>query len=304
MRQITYIVGLIVSLLLQGCFTGIESTPTITSAEVEKVTRDMPHDQTRPIVPLTDSVATWQAGTKQFIVTDNQVQRLFAGTMADTLDLTNRVLTYIGYDLGDGLGNAKHVNLNFSDGQHTFTIPTGHNLDQLSPRYRVPMLIDRDIVDGADNKLRGQRLFIMTMLWYDNHSEHLRQGRQYVPVTITAVKPGNKVLPLRVEFVWNSDTAMVWMSDGITLMPGRNFEALFSNNDPRQRHQSINNKNWDLITCGKIAVNMTKEECQLAMGAPRRIYSLPDQQGLHERWDYDGGRYLYFVDGRLHDFRQ
>ena len=48
---------------------------------------------------------------------------------------------------------------------------------------------------------------------------------------------------------------------------------------------------------------MTKEECRLAMGSPKNLTQLPDQSGLREYWYYDGGRYLFFVDGLLKEFR-
>ncbi len=296
----------IMLLLCNGCFTGIESTPAITADDVQRAIARSPQGVTQPIVPLVDSVGSWRAGEKQFIVTDNQVRHLFAGTMpdaSDTIDLTGRILTFSGYDTGDGLGNERNVNLHFIEGTHRYTIATGHTLDELSPRYRVPMLIDLDIVAAVDKQLRGKHLYIMTGLWYDCHSEQRRVGRQYVPVTVTAVRPGNKVLPLRVEFDWKGDTAMVWMSDGITLMPGRDFTTMFAEVDPHELHKSIDSYHWDLVTRGIVTDGMTKEECRLTLGAPRRTITVPDQQALRERWDYDGGSYLFFVDGRLQEHR-
>ena len=49
---------------------------------------------------------------------------------------------------------------------------------------------------------------------------------------------------------------------------------------------------------------MTKEECRLSIGSPKRINENPDQGGMREYWYYDGGSYLYFVDGLLSQFRK
>ena len=62
--------------------------------------------------------------------------------------------------------------------------------------------------------------------------------------------------------------------------------------------------NWERITRGLVVEGMTKDECRLAMGSPRRISERPDQGGMREYWYYDGGCYLFFVDGLLSQFRR
>ena len=61
---------------------------------------------------------------------------------------------------------------------------------------------------------------------------------------------------------------------------------------------------WLKITRGEVAVDMTKVECSLAMGSPKRINEIPEQGGMREYWYYDGGAYLFFVDGLLRQFRR
>ena len=114
------------------------------------------------------------------------------------------------------------------------------------------------------------------------------------------------MLPLRVLFtaIDSGERAMVWMSDNVSTMHGRDFDALFVANDPHLSYPAIGDKNWLLITCGQIVEGMTKEECLLSLGAPKRIAERPDQGGLKEYWYYDGGSYLYFVDGLLSQFRR
>ena len=87
-------------------------------------------------------------------------------------------------------------------------------------------------------------------------------------------------------------------------MPGRDFDGLFDVNDPHSLYPAISAKNWELITRGQVEEGMTKEECRLALGAPRRINQNPDQSGMREYWYYDGGSYLYFVDGLLSQYRR
>ena len=115
-----------------------------------------------------------------------------------------------------------------------------------------------------------------------------------------------KVLPLKVLFTAkdNGDKACLWMTDGNTLMQGRDFDALFSLRDIRRSYSSISDANWRRIVNGQVAEGMTKEECRLAKGAPKSIRQLPDQRGLREYWLYDGGAYLYFVDGILTNNRK
>ena len=84
---------------------------------------------------------------------------------------------------------------------------------------------------------------------------------------------------------------------------GRDFDSQFSMTDVRKQYPSIAPAIWDNIVNGKIAEGMTKEECRLAMGNPVNVRQLPDQSGLREYWYYDGGRYLFFVDGLLKEFR-
>ena len=75
-------------------------------------------------------------------------------------------------------------------------------------------------------------------------------------------------------------------------------------NDPHLLYPTITDKNWELITLSRVVEGMTKEECRLALGSPKRINQNPDQSGMREYWYYDGGSYLYFVDGLLSQFRR
>ena len=74
--------------------------------------------------------------------------------------------------------------------------------------------------------------------------------------------------------------------------------------DPHLNNPDISDVNWERITRGEVVEGMTKAECSLAIGPPVRINEIPDQRGMREYWYYDGGSYLYFVDGLLKQFRR
>ena len=87
-------------------------------------------------------------------------------------------------------------------------------------------------------------------------------------------------------------------------MTGRDFDALFALNNPRDNHPDISDAHWTLIQHGQVVEDMNKVECRLALGASKRTSYVPDQAGMREYWFYDGGAYLYFVDGLLKEFRK
>jgi hypothetical protein len=102
-----------------------------------------------------------------------------------------------------------------------------------------------------------------------------------------------------------NERAMVWMScGGSSSMLGRDFDSLFSLTDPHLSYPAITGENWELITRSRVVEGMTKEECRLALGKPNSINENPDPSGMKEYWYYDGGSYLYFVDGLLNQFRR
>lgn len=74
---------------------------------------------------------------------------------------------------------------------------------------------------------------------------------------------------------------------------------MFSLKDPHDNYPTIGDSHWALIVKGEVTEGMTKEECRLSKGTPKRITPVPDQGGMREYWYYDGGAYLFFIDGLL-----
>ena len=299
-------ISLLVS--MAGCmFTGVESTQRVSEKEVRRTMGELERRQpTMTLQPFLDSVPAWQQG-KQFFVTDNQLRLVMFTTAPDTVQLAGQLITYDGYDQGSVLDNRDALNLRFRDQDgKTYVYRTGKTIDQFSAKYSVPLLIDMDMVADVDRQLRNKEVWIKTPIWYDLGTEEMQRGRQFIRVRIDAVEPGNKVLPLKVKFTAldSGERAFLWMSDPNATMHNRDFDSLFSLRDLHENYPEISDATWQLIVRGELVEGMNKEECRLSMGAPKRINQLPNQAGLREYWYYDGGKYLFFVDGLLSQFRK
>ncbi len=293
---------------MAGCmFTGVESTQRVSEKEVQRTMGELERRQpTMTLQPFLDSVPAWQQG-KQFFVTDNQLRLVMFTTAPDTVQLAGQLITYDGYDQGSVLDNRDALNLRFRDRDgNTYVYRTGKTIDQFSAKYSVPLLIDMDMVADVDRQLRNKEVWIKTPIWYDLGTEEMQRGRQFIRVRIDAVEPGNKVLPLKVKFTAldSGERAFLWMSDPNATMHNRDFDSLFSLRDLHENYPEISDATWQLIVRGELVEGMNKEECRLSMGAPKRINQLPNQAGLREYWYYDGGKYLFFVDGLLSQFRK
>lgn len=299
-----------VSLLAVSCGTGIEVTEHVTDKDVRKAIGQMEnHQRVVTLDSFTDSVPAWRSG-KRFWVADNQVRQLFSTSNdynLDTVNLAGHVLEYVGYDTGGLYDNRLTVNLKFRDSEDgkTFIYRTGKTIDEFKPGFSIPMLIDLDLVDHIARQVVNKDYYIRTPIWYDRQNGQMTDGRHFIKVHIDSVQPGNAVLPMRLLFTTcdTGEKAMVWMSDNASTMHGRDFDAMFVASDPRLAYPSITDANWDRIINGQVIVGMTKEECRLALGNPQRINQGHDPGGVREYWYYDGGAYLFFVDGLLNNYR-
>ncbi len=310
--QARAIICIVLGLIALACGTGIEVTEHVTDKDVRRVMDQT--DTRQPPITLdvyTDSLQAWKIG-KRFWVADDKVTQMLAVTAGydnDTLHLAGHVLTYRGYSRSGQVlyGDNRRIYIDFNDEQTGLDLHyciSGREATQTI--FSLPMLVDLDMVDHVARQLVSKEFYIRTPIWYDRQTEQMKDGRRFIKVLIDSVLPGNEVLPLRVLFtaIDSGERAMVWMSDNVSTMHGRDFDALFVANDPHLSYPAIGDKNWLLITCGQIVEGMTKEECLLSLGAPKRIAERPDQGGLKEYWYYDGGSYLYFVDGLLSQFRR
>ena len=300
-------------LLLAACGTGIEVTEHVTDKDVQRVLdKDAGQKAVVTLETYRDSLAAWKPG-KRFWVADDQVRQMLLpveGYDKDTLHLARHVLTYCSW-VKNGLftdGDRRRVDIMFNDETTGLTLiyRYGKAVEAFRAGFTLPMLIDLDMVEHVARQLVGKDFFIRTSIWYDRSTEQMIDGHHFIKVHIDSVLPGNAVLPLRVLFT-TADTreqAMVWISDNASTMHGRDFDAMFSAGNPRESYPTITDANWERITRGQVVEGMTKEECRLASGNPKSINEQPDQSGMREYWYYDGGAYLYFVDGLLSQFRK
>ncbi len=313
-NYLSTLLTIVAACLLSSCGTGIEVTEHVTDKDVDKAisqsdqkTRNI---NTAALQAYADSVPAWKAGIKRLWVADNQARLLFdgAGSGLASMPLAGHVLVYDGYDTGSIYDNRQTVNLKFVDSEsgEQLVYRTGKTLAEFGSNFSIPMLIDLDMVDHVARQVAGRDFYIRTPIWYSRENEQMVNGRHFIKVHVDSVKPGNAVMPLRVLFTTmdTREQAMVWMNAYSSAMPGRDFTGLFDVNDPHLLYPTITDKNWELITLSRVVEGMTKEECRLALGSPKRINQNPDQSGMREYWYYDGGSYLYFVDGLLSQFRR
>ena len=225
-----------------------------------------------------------------------------------TADDVEAVLDTLQYVIQEALkaGEEKTVTINLSDNTHTLVYRTGKKIEDFAAGYNIPLLIDMDEVEHYAHQLVGKRVYVTTPLWYDQTNGQPTAGRQFIPVTITSVEPGNKSLPLKVVFrdEGKGTVAFVWMSTPGSVMRSREFDAMFSLRNPRDNYPNISDERWNQIVLQQVSNGMTKEECRLAKGSPRQVSPVPDQNGMKEFWYYDGGEVLYFEDGLLQNTRK
>lgn len=101
----------------------------------------------------------------------------------------------------------------------------------------------------------------------------------------------------------NSSPAVMYMNIANSGLESRTFPDLFSISDPKLRYPSIRPEVWTLITKGRVATGMTKDECKLALGNPSDVNSGHDWNQTLDLWRYDNGAWLQFQDGLLTSFR-
>lgn len=308
-RLLYFCIAAIVSGFLHSCFTGVEATKKITDGDVKRAIQEIEREKTgKSLEVYVDSLPSWKEG-KGFWVVDDKAHLIFSPSQdynLDSLLLLGKKLLYTGYGTRRLMDNSEVVDIYLSDGVHKLSYPTGKPYcDLCKSSLSIPFLVDDDMLRYYAGQLEGRTVYVKTSIWFDAEGNRISDTRKFIPVVITGVKPGNEIYPLKVEFTAgdNDEHAMIWMTTDNSTISGRDFDACFSFVDPRKQHSKITNEIWERIKNGKVAEGMTKEECRLSMGAPKNVRQLPDQDGLREYWYYDGGRYLFFVDGLLKEFR-
>lgn len=306
------IVVFLMAMLFFSCFTGIENTKKITEKDVARVVQlqgtQTGIESSYNYISV-DSFPNWEIGRK-FYVVDSNVKRVFTPSLSydlDTLNLSGCELSYIGYDETSVLDNKPKVNLKFTDGVNEYSYATGKTLEdikRMNLMLSVPFMVDEALVEKYKSTIKGKDFYVKTSIWYDEKGEMI-SGKKFVKVNINDVFPGDKVFPLRVSFTTDDGKiAYVFMSTRQSSVQNRLLDNLFSEKDIRLNYPSISDENWKHIVNGNVALEMTKDECRLALGTPNNIQERPTYDGLQEYWFYGDGMYLMFFDGLLKQYRK
>ena len=288
------------TLLLQGCFTGVEGTGKINLSKKDMVaTAPTAEDLLLSDVP-SPPLRDWGEG-KRFVVADEKF-RLVAEVSGDYIVNAGDTIIFSGMEASAGPGGGGRTVLSFTRPGARLQYAVDKPLDEASASYttsELPMLIDLDAVEAVREKLKGRKVWTRTALWYGDSLQHLK-GRKFVGVTISDVVPGNAFFPLLVSFADDAgNTGRLLMNTGNTGNESRNFGKLFSLSDPKNSHRQISAENWAAIQNEEVRAGMTKEEAKLARGNPSDIDTGHNYSNAMEIWYYPDGTFLRFVDGLL-----
>lgn len=252
-------------------------------------------------------ISSWSPG-KTFLVADDKISLVFdAYTKSDgDTSLEGKILRYKGVASKTTPVGTEELVVVFTDGTSDYRYTTGRTPDVANKSVTsldIPMLIDLDLVKKTSDYLSGRKLWTRTRMWYKPDGEKL-DGRQFVPVVIEEVTPGNMVFPLKVCFKdEKGDRALLYMNIKNAGIESRSFQSLFYVSDPKLRYPSIQPEIWENIRDGKVKAGMTKEECKLALGNPSDVNAGHDWNSTIEFWQYPDGKFLRFEDGLLIDYR-
>lgn len=293
-------------LLLTGCFTGVESTPRISTAEVRRMKANDP-----PELSFMNDVtgirpSEWNIG-KTFTILDDRIAKVAAvdGSSAAASLQGHRVqLSDIGQAID--ITGEPIVSLRFTtDDGRRITWHADFSPDSMSRMQylEVPFMVEDDLLTQCSERLADRTLWIMTNLWYDLADRSFSSMR-YIPVQVTEVLPGNMVHPLKLVLrAPNGGEFRLFMSPSTGARSARKFHNLFSLTDPRLKYPDIKDSTWMLIQRGGLAEDMTRDECRLSLGTPVDIVKSASRGYMYEKWSYENGVYLIFEDGLLRRWR-
>lgn len=295
------------SSMLQGCFTGIESTPKITYKESGKEKSELTPERKFADSFRGTPFSQWQAG-RRFLVADNKAALSYLAIPGkDTRIHRGDTLIYLGLREVPAItgGYAAELVFKNSAGGDSITYRPGGDAASLKSRRNLPLpfVVDLELVAYVSRQLTGKELFTRTDRWISSGGNEIR-GRKFLKIKVSSVTAANENYPFLVSFSSMEKSG----EDGNLLMsvtvdediPAlRGFENLFLLSDPRPAYDAITDDTWELIRQGKVREGMTTREASLSLGFPRDIDRRHDQSLQYERWSYPDGIYLIFEDGLL-----
>ena len=307
MKLIQLSTYIIICVAMASCFTGVDSTPRITSSDVEAAGAVTTAEMKFLSTVVDRAPSTWTEG-KQWLVSDNKISLIFAQPAVGADSLAGQKLTLTGRREVTDVTGRQTVELLFrADNGAELCYPTGIDAENYAERrsLEIPFTVNLEAVSLADSLLRGRKCFITTPLWYDATGRSF-QGLRHVEVTIDSVTPGTANLPLHVAFSLPQVPGehYVWLTYGTSRAATRNFDRLFTFTNPRTNYPQITDQRWAMIVHSQLEVGMTRDECRLALGAPTAINRGATRSAQLEGWSYDDGIYLIFEDGILTRYRK
>lgn len=306
-RKFLLLITILVSLTsLTGCFTGVESTPKITASDVRRGKPVVTPEDTFLADIAGQPFSQWKPG-KRFFVADDKISLIFGPTMPAGERLNGSWIVWDRANPVTGVTGATETDLVFRSArgaEMVYRIALSPDSLRARKSVEVPFTIEESIVDSVRARVDGRRLYVVTRYWRDDNDNSVK-GRKFVPVTVDSVSPGNSVYPVKVSFHDDNGTsARLFLSPGATGATPRTFATLFAFSDPYLKYPSITPENWALIIDGKVALDMTREECRLSLGAPQDLDRRAGYSSIQEVWVYENGIYLLFEDGLLRRYRK
>lgn len=314
LKKTAAILSFVLLLLLSGCFTGVESTPRISNADVRRETKNdgrvfSEHEEKIASRIVSPPPAQWRRG-ERFIVCDPKISHTFNSTPGNILPAEGDTIVFVGFEnvrniMGQSATNVKLVSERGDTLTYRIDAPVENILERKS--LDIPFTISLRMAERADSILKGTRAYVTTAYRYNSSDGKRIERRRFQPVTISSVKSGNVELPLRVFFKEKGNGAdeefFLWMTPGASRTSTRNFPALFSLSDPREKYPAITDEVWNAITMSRVIPDMTKQECRLALGSPSEVIRGHSYSSVYERWIYQDGINLIFEDGLLKSVR-
>ncbi len=287
---------------MQGCFTGVESTPKISYSDVKKENIVQSAEQAFLADVQPEAPKDWRPG-KKFYVSDPKIGIMFLPSAnASAEELAGKEISFHAMRPFVDITGVEITEIEFVSPQGNRLIyrdNTPWKDIESKSRLDVPFTIEMSIVDSVRNQIVGKTYYANTPLWYTPDGSMAVNGLRHVPVEVVDVRPGNDFYPLSVVFR-PTDTDRqysMFMTIGDKPTSTRNFCTLFSFDNPRVKYAYISNDVWNLIMHSRVQKGMTREECRLALGAPTTIGQRPAQGGMVEYWQYSDGIFLLFGDG-------
>ncbi|MDE6288122.1 MAG: DUF2845 domain-containing protein [Muribaculaceae bacterium] len=291
--------------MLHSCFTGVESTPRITAADVRHAGVESSSEQLFAACITPEPPSGWRKG-KQWLVDDNKMGIIFNPPVTDSL--AGKTLTLVELTPSPTVIGVDAVELRFADTDgHVYSYLPGVPWNDLQSRRSldIPFAVELAPVYKADSLMRDNVYYIKSPLWCDINGRST-DGLRHVPVTVTRVLPGTSRLPLKVEFRVGHEQELhyILLTYGDGPSATRNFDKYFSFKNPRLQYPRITDENWEHIIHSRVALGMTRDECRLALGTPATLRRGATDAAQVEHWTYDDGVYLIFEDGILTRFRK